>query len=93
MTECTYCHKDIETLRTRSGRQGSIPFICRRCGGYFCPGHRLPEKHNCPSRVKINPGDYWKDKLSVPKKKKFKQYIIALLLIILVAAAVVVVPK
>ena len=25
-----------------------MPFRCNRCGGYFCSGHRLPERHNCP---------------------------------------------
>jgi len=22
-------------------------FTCSYCSGYFCPDHRLPEKHNC----------------------------------------------
>jgi len=103
MTECRYCHKNIETIRSAMGRRGGIPFRCHRCGGDFCPGHRLPENHDCPSRVKINPGDYWKPKVpgkkgkfpkkksNFPKKKKSKLGIIVLLLI-LVAAAVVVAP-
>jgi predicted Zn-ribbon and HTH transcriptional regulator len=26
-----------------------LTFKCKRCGGYYCAEHRLPEKHNCPS--------------------------------------------
>ncbi|MEM2876090.1 MAG: zinc finger AN1 domain-containing stress-associated protein [Candidatus Bathyarchaeia archaeon] len=28
--------------------QTSLPFKCRRCGGWYCNEHRLPEMHNCP---------------------------------------------
>ncbi len=27
-------------------------FTCSYCGSYFCPEHRLPEKHHCPGIVK-----------------------------------------
>ncbi|MHA1369869.1 MAG: AN1-type zinc finger domain-containing protein [Promethearchaeota archaeon] len=36
MVDCDYCHKDIY-----------LGFTCRRCGGYFCSKHRLPENHEC----------------------------------------------
>ncbi|MEM3586205.1 MAG: zinc finger AN1 domain-containing stress-associated protein [Candidatus Jordarchaeaceae archaeon] len=25
-----------------------LAYKCRRCGGFYCEEHRLPEKHNCP---------------------------------------------
>lgn len=44
MTHCDYCDIKIDGL----------PFHCRRCGGDFCPKHRLPEEHNCPGLKRIN---------------------------------------
>ncbi len=25
-----------------------LPYRCYRCSGWYCEGHRLPERHNCP---------------------------------------------
>jgi len=36
----SFCHYCLESVY--------MPFRCHRCGGYYCSGHRLPEKHNCP---------------------------------------------
>jgi hypothetical protein len=33
---CGVCNKQI-----------LLGFTCSYCHGYFCPNHRLPEKHNC----------------------------------------------
>jgi hypothetical protein len=33
---CNYC-----------GEKTLMGFTCSYCGGYFCPEHRLPEKHGC----------------------------------------------
>ena len=33
----------------------NMPYKCNRCGGVFCPDHRLPENHNCPGL------DNWND--------------------------------
>ncbi|MHA1298435.1 MAG: AN1-type zinc finger domain-containing protein, partial [Candidatus Helarchaeota archaeon] len=30
-----------------------LTYKCRRCNGYYCSNHRLPEKHNCPGDRKI----------------------------------------
>ncbi|MHA1227140.1 MAG: AN1-type zinc finger domain-containing protein [Candidatus Hodarchaeales archaeon] len=30
------------------GKQVQFGFTCSYCGNYFCPEHRLPEKHFCP---------------------------------------------
>jgi len=30
-----------------------MPYICRYCGGRFCPDHRLPENHNCERLKRI----------------------------------------
>ncbi|MEX2680861.1 MAG: AN1-type zinc finger domain-containing protein [Candidatus Sigynarchaeota archaeon] len=35
-TKCAHCNKDAY-----------LGFQCKRCGGYFCAKHRLPETHNC----------------------------------------------
>lgn len=32
----------------RCGRDESMPYTCRYCGGTFCGDHRLPENHACP---------------------------------------------
>jgi len=37
MTKCHYCKRLIKEL----------PFKCSFCGKYYCPEHRLPEKHKC----------------------------------------------
>jgi len=29
------------------GREESMPYKCRHCGGTHCPDHRLPENHDC----------------------------------------------
>ncbi len=29
------------------GKQVSMPYRCRHCGGTYCGDHRLPESHNC----------------------------------------------
>lgn len=34
---CNYCLAPV-----------SLPFKCKRCGGWYCKNHRLPEEHNCP---------------------------------------------
>lgn len=34
--ECSLCHENT-----------IFGFTCSYCGLYFCPEHRLPEKHNC----------------------------------------------
>ncbi len=30
------------------GKEESMPYQCRHCGGTYCGDHRLPESHNCP---------------------------------------------
>ena len=37
MAKCAQC-----------GREESMPYTCRYCGGTFCSDHRLPENHACP---------------------------------------------
>src|SRR6056297_2401952 len=36
------------------GRNESMPYTCRYCGGTFCPDHRLPENHACPGLKEWN---------------------------------------
>ncbi|MDH7593874.1 MAG: AN1-type zinc finger domain-containing protein [Methanomicrobiales archaeon] len=38
--KCRWCGRTIQRL----------PWKCRRCGGYFCDDHRLPEAHHCLGR-------------------------------------------
>ncbi len=38
MAKCDVCGKDE-----------SMPYNCRHCGGTYCSEHRLPENHDCPS--------------------------------------------
>jgi hypothetical protein len=38
----TFCHYCLEPAR-------ELLFKCKRCGGFYCGNHRLPEEHNCPS--------------------------------------------
>ena len=47
-----------------------FPFTykCKRCKGYYCSEHRLPEKHNCPGERKIKFDT--KQKEEVKKKEK-----------------------
>jgi len=37
MAECDIC-----------GKEESMPYHCRHCGGTYCGDHRLPESHDCP---------------------------------------------
>lgn len=37
-THCNYCFVSLP-----------LPYRCRRCGGWYCSEHRLPERHNCPA--------------------------------------------
>jgi len=37
MSKCDVCGKDE-----------SMPYHCRHCGGTYCGEHRLPESHDCP---------------------------------------------
>ena len=37
----TFCHYCLEPAR-------GLLFKCKRCGGFYCGNHRLPEEHNCP---------------------------------------------
>jgi hypothetical protein len=39
---CDFCGREI----------GGMPFSCSRCGGTFCPEHRLPESHLCTGRTR-----------------------------------------
>ena len=59
MATCDYCGKKIDGL----------PFHCRRCNGYFCPKHRLPENHNCQ---KLKQGNIFENLSS--KKKKYPSH-------------------
>ncbi|MHA1972200.1 MAG: AN1-type zinc finger domain-containing protein [Candidatus Hodarchaeales archaeon] len=34
---CDFCGKEVQ-----------FGFTCSYCGNYFCPDHRLPERHLCP---------------------------------------------
>ena len=36
-SHCNYCLKPTP-----------LPYRCHRCEGWYCEGHRIPEKHNCP---------------------------------------------
>ncbi len=36
----------VSSLCGQCGKQTTMPFRCRRCGGLFCSEHRLPEAHN-----------------------------------------------
>jgi hypothetical protein len=38
MTHCQLCKRETDTI-----------FKCSYCGQNFCPDHRLPENHRCPS--------------------------------------------
>lgn len=55
--DCDYCKNEITPAKVRKSTGGNfdvkkdtvaMPFKCKRCGGYFCANHRLPENHNCP---------------------------------------------
>jgi len=37
MSKCDVC-----------GKEESMPYQCRHCGGTYCAEHRLPESHDCP---------------------------------------------
>ncbi|SDG32860.1 AN1-type zinc finger domain-containing protein [Halorientalis regularis] len=32
---------------------------CKYCTGAYCPGHALPEKHDCPGLAKIKDKEQW----------------------------------
>ncbi len=44
MANCDVCGKEV-----------TLPFKCRYCGGTFCPTHRLPENHSCKEFKKVKP--------------------------------------
>jgi predicted nucleic acid binding AN1-type Zn finger protein len=37
----------IKGLCQQCGKSSLMGFTCTYCNGYFCPEHRLPEKHEC----------------------------------------------
>ena len=41
---CRHCGRSIRIM----------PYICRYCGGSFCPDHRLPENHDCERLKRIS---------------------------------------
>jgi len=41
MGKCDFCGKEV-----------TLPFTCRYCGGSFCGEHRLPENHHCTGSYK-----------------------------------------
>ncbi len=45
------------------GREVSLPYRCKYCGGTFCSEHRLPENHNCDGLK-----DYWNVPVNVKKR-------------------------
>ena len=43
MATCHVCHEPL-----------SLPNDCNYCGEYYCPAHRLPEKHHCPNLDRVH---------------------------------------
>ncbi len=39
------------------GREETMPYNCRHCGGTYCSEHRLPENHGCPGLENWNDPD------------------------------------
>ena len=37
----------MKGLCQQCGKSALLGFTCSYCNGYFCPEHRLPEKHEC----------------------------------------------
>lgn len=46
------------------GREVTLPFKCRYCGGTYCTDHRLPENHNCDGL-----DEYWNVPVNVRKTR------------------------
>ena len=53
---CDYYGEEISIGKVKKSTGGNfdvmkdaiaMPFKCRRCGGFFCAKHRLPENHDC----------------------------------------------
>ena len=53
MARCDVCGKEV-----------TLPYVCRYCGGTFCSEHRLPENHNCDGL-----DDYWNVPVNVKKTR------------------------
>lgn len=62
MVKCDICGKDV-----------TLPYRCKYCGGTFCDEHRLPENHDCDGL-----DEYWnvpvnvRKRLSQPARKSFR---------------------
>lgn len=56
----------------------ALTYKCRRCKGYYCSEHRLPENHNCPvdKQVEFEMKKKEKDKNKENKNKKSKEIVI-----------------
>ena len=52
MARCDVCGKEV-----------TLPFRCKYCGGTFCAEHRLPENHNCDGL-----DDYWNVPVNVKRR-------------------------
>jgi predicted nucleic acid binding AN1-type Zn finger protein len=56
MIKCQLCKKETETI-----------FTCSYCEQKFCPEHRLPENHRCPS---MPTSKQWRDRDKALEDKK-----------------------
>lgn len=52
MAKCDICGKEI-----------TLPYVCKYCGGTFCSKHRLPENHNCDGI-----DEYWNVPVNVKRR-------------------------
>lgn len=59
MDKCDFCGKGVR-----------LAFKCKRCGGYFCDSHRIPENHNCKG-LKKRPESF----IDIYKPSKHKKII------------------
>lgn len=63
-SHCNFCLKSTP-----------MPYHCRRCGGWYCESHRLPEKHNCPDEEEKT--RKIAERLKPKKREKKKEVIVA----------------
>ncbi|MFX0132560.1 MAG: AN1-type zinc finger domain-containing protein [Candidatus Hodarchaeota archaeon] len=56
----------------------ALTYKCKRCKGYYCSEHRLPEKHNCPGerKTKLKTKEKDKEKKEKDKGEKTKKVVI-----------------
>ena len=61
----SFCHYCLEPAK-------ELLFECKRCRGFYCSNHRLPEEHNCPDggTAGIRIGHARKEKESKTRKEE-----------------------